>query len=280
MPELPEVETVKRTLNELVIGKTIDHVEIRWPKIIHRPADPRLFAMLLQGETVRHVGRRGKFLLFELDRFVLVSHLRMEGRYRLDPEGVLVDRYTHVIFHMTDHTSLRYRDVRKFGTMHLFNKGSEWDRPPLNKLGPEPFSPSFTVATLAEKCARTKRAIKPVLLDQAIVAGLGNIYTDESLFRARIHPLTPADQLSVAEVAALHRAILETLGEAVRLGGTSVRTFVNSQGQMGLFQQRLCVYGRKGEPCPVCGTPIEKIKVGGRGTHFCPHCQKSGVPVC
>lgn len=276
MPELPEVETVKRTLNELIPGKIISEVEVRWPNIIRRPDDPAEFAQMLSGETIRCVDRRGKFLLFRLDHLVMVSHLRMEGRYRLDPENVPIDRYTHVIFHFTDGTALRYRDVRKFGTMHLFRPGEEETQLPLSKLGPEPFSSAFTVRCLKQACLRTSRAVKPVLLDQTAVVGLGNIYVDEALFRARIHPLTPAASLSLAKVHRLHEAIVSTLSEAVALGGSSVRTFVNSQGHMGLFQQKLQVYGQQGEPCPICGTVIEKIKVGGRGTHLCPHCQRRG----
>lgn len=280
MPELPEVETVKRTLNELVIGKTVKRVEVRWPNIIRRPADIRQFADQMVGETLRRVGRRGKFLLFCFDSKVLVSHLRMEGRYRLDPENAPVDKYTHVIFHFTDGTALRYRDVRKFGTMHLFRKGEEWSNLPLRKLGPEPFSSSFTVESLEGVCRKTNRAIKPVLLDQTSVVGLGNIYTDEALFRACIHPLTPAADLELPQIEKLRLSIVETLSEAVKLGGSTVRTFVNSQGHMGLFQQKLQVYGRTGLPCPRCGTLIEKIKVGGRGTHFCPACQIGGEGSC
>ncbi|MFT8363257.1 MAG: DNA-formamidopyrimidine glycosylase [Sporolactobacillus sp.] len=274
MPELPEVETVKRTLNELIPGKTIARVEIRWPAIIRRPADPTAFADLLSGETVDHVDRRGKFLLFRFDHVVMVSHLRMEGRYRLDPEEAPDDRYTHVIFHFTDQTALRYRDVRKFGTMHLFLPGEEETQLPLSKLGPEPLSDTFTARVLRQACLKTSRAIKPMLLDQQVVVGLGNIYVDEALFRARIHPLTSAASLSAARCRLLYTAIRDTLSEAVALGGSSVRTFINSQGHMGLFQQKLQVYGRQGEPCSVCGTAIEKIRVAGRGTHFCPRCQK------
>ncbi|MFT8317357.1 MAG: DNA-formamidopyrimidine glycosylase [Sporolactobacillus sp.] len=280
MPELPEVETVRRTLNELIPGKTVQSVEVRWPKIIRKPEDPVEFARQLEGETLDHVDRRGKFLLFRFDHKVMVSHLRMEGRYRLDPEETPIDKYTHVIFHFTDHTALRYRDVRKFGTMHLFNRGEEAGQLPLCKLGPEPFSPDFSPASLQAACAHARRAIKPFLLDQTAVVGLGNIYVDEALFRSGIHPLSVASSLNEEQVNLLYQAIVNTLSEAVELGGSTVRTFVNSQGHMGFFQQKLKVYGRKGEPCLTCGTAIEKIKVGGRGTHFCPHCQKRAVGIC
>lgn len=274
MPELPEVETVKRTLNELVIGKTVARVAVRWPNIVRRPRDPVCFGRLLTGETIHRIRRRGKFLLFCFDSKVMVSHLRMEGRYRFGDGQEPVDKHTHVIFYFADGTALFYRDVRKFGTMHIFDAGEEWSLPPLDHLGPEPLSEAFTVSALARSCRKTTRAVKPLLLDQSAVAGLGNIYTDEVLFRAHIHPLRRAAGLSDAEMAGLHRAIIETLREAVRLGGSSVRTFVNGQGQMGLFQRELAVYGRAGLPCRRCGTPIRKIKVGGRGTHYCPACQR------
>ncbi|RYM06909.1 DNA-formamidopyrimidine glycosylase [Sporolactobacillus sp. THM7-7] len=277
MPELPEVETVKRTLNQLIIGKTVKHVEIRWPNIIKRPEDWRRFSKALAGETIHRVRRRGKFLLFCFDSKVMVSHLRMEGRYRLAAENYPADKHTHVIFYFTDHTALFYRDVRKFGTMHLFEKGEEWALLPLKKLGPEPLSPAFSTDSLSRACAGTTRVVKTLLLDQKAVVGLGNIYTDEALFRACIHPLRRADGLSGVETARLYRAIVDTLREAVRLGGSTVRTFKNSQGRMGLFQQKLHVYGREGLPCTRCGAPIRKIKVGGRGTHFCPECQKGGT---
>lgn len=274
MPELPEVETVKETLNQLVSGKTIEHVTVHWPNIIKRPDDVKAFQMLLVGQTIDHLERRGKFLLFYLNDFVLVSHLRMEGKYRLINEKLPIDKHTHVIFAFNDGSELRYHDVRKFGTMHLFNKGEEFKSPPLSLLGPEPFSEAFSVALLKTFCSRTDRVIKQVLLDQKTVVGLGNIYVDEALFRAGIHPQTAAKQLSSKELGALHLSIQETLGEAIRLGGSTIRSYLNSQGQMGMFQQKLNVYGRQGEGCPNCGTLIEKIKVGGRGTHFCPVCQE------
>ncbi|MCL1630600.1 DNA-formamidopyrimidine glycosylase [Sporolactobacillus sp. CPB3-1] len=274
MPELPEVETVKRTLRMLALGKTVKEVEVRWPNIIRRPNDISQFKYALIGKTLRDVQRRGKFLLIHFDDLVLVSHLRMEGRYHLDPEQEPTDVYTHVIFHFTDRTALRYRDVRKFGTMHLFREGEEYKHLPLSKLGPEPLSPNLTAGYLEAAFHKTKRCVKQVLLDQTVVAGLGNIYVDESLFRAGIHPLVPACFLELKQLERLRQAIVDTLSEAVRLGGSTIRTFVNSQGQEGFFQQQLKVYGRSKEPCVRCGTLIEKIKVGGRGTHFCPVCQR------
>ena len=273
MPELPEVETVKETLKHLILGKTIQDLSIHWPKIIKEPDDSEKFKTLLRGETFRDIKRRGKFIRFILDHYVLVSHLRMEGKYSLEAPEVAPDKHTHVIFHFTDGTQLFYKDVRKFGTMHLFLKGDEWKRPPLVGLGPEPLDEDFTEERLREAFAKTERIVKAVLLDQTVVVGLGNIYVDEALFRAGIHPTTKAKHLSEEAIKRLAKSIRETLAEAVEMGGSSVRTYLNGQGRMGMFQQKLFVYGRTGEPCKQCGTPIEKIKAAGRGTHFCPVCQ-------
>ncbi|MGO4888677.1 DNA-formamidopyrimidine glycosylase [Anaerobacillus sp. MEB173] len=275
MPELPEVETVKRTLQTLVIGKTISDVKIFWPKIIKHPDDAEQFRQLLIGQQIEDIDRRGKFLKFIFQDIVLVSHLRMEGRYGLYQEDEPRNKHTHVCFVFTDHSELRYQDVRKFGTMHLFPRGTEESQLPLSQLGVEPFSDQFTPAYLKNILAKTHRKVKVVLLDQANVVGLGNIYVDEALFQARIHPERSASSLSDAEIDRLHQQIKVTLQEAIDLGGSSIKSYVNGQGEMGMFQQQLYVYGRKGEPCKVCETILLKTVVGGRGTHFCPNCQTS-----
>ncbi|MDA1477577.1 DNA-formamidopyrimidine glycosylase [Bacillus changyiensis] len=274
MPELPEVETVRRTLTGLVKGKTIATIEIKWANIIKRPADPEEFARLLVGETIESIDRRGKFLLFHFGHCVMVSHLRMEGKYGLHQQDEPLDKHVHVIFKFTDGTELRYRDVRKFGTMHLFKPGEERTELPLCQLGPEPFSDEFTIRYLRERLSKTNRSVKTALLDQRTVVGLGNIYVDEALFRAGIHPETNANQLTYKQTECLHEQIIQTLKEAVEAGGSTVRSYLNSQGEIGMFQLRLFVYGRKDEPCKKCGTVIRKTVVGGRGTHFCIKCQK------
>ncbi|MEY8751799.1 DNA-formamidopyrimidine glycosylase [Alkalicoccobacillus gibsonii] len=273
MPELPEVETVKRTLEELVVGKTIQSVDIAWPNIIKRPADPTEFTTEVKGQTIRSMRRRGKFLLFDLDDIVMVSHLRMEGRYGVYKQDDAPVPHTHVTFGFSDGTELRYQDVRKFGTMHLFEKGKEEETMPLIQLGVEPFDEAFTVELLTNASQKTTRKIKPFLLDQKTVVGLGNIYVDEALFRARIHPERLAHSLTDEEFQKLHQSIVETLSEAVQLGGSSIKSYVNGQGEMGMFQQTLEVYGRKNEPCKHCEDTIIRIVVGGRGTHYCPTCQ-------
>ncbi|MBS4215395.1 DNA-formamidopyrimidine glycosylase [Neobacillus rhizophilus] len=277
MPELPEVETVRRTLEKLVLQKTIEDVTVYWPKIIKNPAEAEQFIDALKGETFAAIGRRGKFLILYTENFALVSHLRMEGRYGLYPKEEPFDKHTHVIFHFTDGTELRYRDVRKFGTMHLYKKGEEFTKPPLIQLGPEPFSEEFTKEYLAKMLKKTNRKIKTALLDQNLFVGLGNIYVDEALFRSGIHPERQAASLKKKEIELLHKEIVETLSEAVEKGGSTIRSYVNSQGEIGMFQLELYAYGRKGEPCKNCGTPLEKTTVGGRGTHYCPKCQRLKV---
>ncbi|KKK38326.1 5-hydroxymethyluracil DNA glycosylase [Mesobacillus campisalis] len=274
MPELPEVETVRRTLEALVIGKEIKAVSVFWPKMVKKPEVTEQFTDALCGQRIREIGRRGKFLIFYTDEFALVSHLRMEGKYGVYPSDLPVEKHTHAIFHFTDGSELRYKDVRKFGTFHLYQKGTEFEEPPLAGLGPEPFSEHFTLESLTEKLGKTNRKIKPALLDQKVLVGLGNIYVDEALFRSGIHPERLASSLSDREIALLHREIVSTLTEAVEKGGSTIRSYINSQGQIGMFQLELYVYGRKNEPCKKCGSILEKTVVGGRGTHFCPACQK------
>jgi formamidopyrimidine-DNA glycosylase len=274
MPELPEVETVRKTLEKLVLLKEIENITVYWPKIIKNPIEIEQFVDALKGETIEDIGRRGKFLIFYTGNYALVSHLRMEGKYGLYSKDEPFDKHTHVIFHFTDGTELRYRDVRKFGTMHLFKKGEEFIKPPLLDMGPEPFSEEFTIEYLGRMLKKTTRKIKPALLDQKVLVGLGNIYVDEALFRSGIHPERVANSLKKEELSVLHQEIIATLSEAVKKGGSTIRSYVNSQGEIGMFQLELYAYGRKGEGCKKCGTPLEKTVVGGRGTHFCPNCQK------
>ncbi len=274
MPELPEVETVKRTLQKLIVGKQIQDVTVHLPRIVRFPDDPRVFRQQLIGSTITEVGRRGKFLKIVCHPLVLVSHLRMEGKYRLADQGEPYEKHTHVIFHFTDGTELRYRDVRQFGTMHLFQHGEEENQLPLRKLGPEPLSDQFQLTWFKESLSKRKTNIKALLLNQEYLVGLGNIYVDESLFKAGIHPERAANSLGEEEVECLYHSIRQTLQEAIMLGGSSVRSYLNGEGEMGMFQLKIQVYGRKHEPCLKCGTLIERLVVAGRGTHICPFCQR------
>ncbi|WP_407269069.1 DNA-formamidopyrimidine glycosylase [Radiobacillus sp. PE A8.2] len=274
MPELPEVETIRNTLKQLVIDKTIKNISVFWPKMIKQPDDIQQFKQLLIGQTIHDVKRKGKFLLFELDDHVLVSHLRMEGKYGVFKQIDPLIKHTHVIFHFTDGEELRYNDVRKFGTMHLFEKGTELSDKPLNQLGPDPLEDTFSFDVFYQKVRKSDRSIKSILLDQSVIAGLGNIYVDETLFRASVHPLRKGSKLLKREVIAIHKAAVATLKQAVAEGGTTIRSYVNSQGQIGMFQQQLNVYGQQNKNCKNCGKPIVKMKVSGRGTHVCVECQK------
>ncbi|WP_138415367.1 DNA-formamidopyrimidine glycosylase [Aquibacillus sediminis] len=274
MPELPEVETIRKTLKHLVLNKTIETVSVFWPKMIKHPDDVDHFTQLLQGETIFDIKRKGKFLLFQLNDYVLVSHLRMEGKYGVFQKGDPVLKHTHVIFHFNNGEELRYNDVRKFGTMHLFEKGTEFNSKPLNQLGPDPFEDPFEFDEFYKKVHKSERSIKNILLDQSVMTGLGNIYVDETLFKASIHPLRKGSSLSKQEVATIQSKAIETLREAVAQGGTTIRSYVNSQGQIGMFQQQLYVYGQEEQPCRNCDERITKMKVSGRGTHICPNCQQ------
>lgn len=273
MPELPEVETIRKTLENLVPGKKIQDVSIYWPKIIKHPDDVDHFKHLLIGEKIEKMDRRGKFLLFYFEHYVLVSHLRMEGKYRVTQSEDPITKHTHVIFHFTDGTDLRYNDVRKFGTMHVFQIGKEFTVKPLNQLGPDPFEKTYTVEYLREKCQKTTRNIKTTLLDQTIIAGLGNIYVDEVLFFSRIHPEKKANELTDQQVKTIWKYARNVLDRAVKQGGTTIRSYVDGAGEMGMFQQELFVYAQEQKPCKHCGEEIIKLKVAGRGTHICPTCQ-------
>lgn len=276
MPELPEVETVRKGLERLVVGKTIDAVTVLWPRIIELPEVP-LFQAFLSGQEIIGVQRRGKFLILKLTDFDLVSHLRMEGKYEYFPSAqtAIQDKHTHVIFQMQDGSQLQYRDVRKFGRMALVPKNQSSKYKGIQQLGPEPLSHDFDKIAFQEALKKKTMAIKPLLLNQKIVVGLGNIYVDESLWLASIHPERLASSLTERETSLLYESIIEVLGQAVEAGGTTIRTYANALGEAGTFQVSLQVYGQTGQPCARCQTPIQKIKVAQRGTHFCPTCQKN-----
>lgn len=274
MPELPEVETVRKGLEKLVSEATIESVDVYWDRIISGPIETTEFKRILMGEKIMEFDRRGKYIIIHFKQWALVSHLRMEGKYEVEESSAPLKKHTHVVFHLADGRDLRYLDVRKFGRMTLVPIGEEFTATGIKLLGPEPTVETFDEAIFYKTLQTKKRAIKPLLLDQKIVAGLGNIYVDEALFLAKIHPLRTANSLQKNEVSLLHEAIIKVLGDAVEAGGTTIRTYQNALGEAGSFQVKLSVYGKKGLPCIRCGTPIEKIKVAQRGTHFCPNCQR------
>ncbi|MGK4179793.1 DNA-formamidopyrimidine glycosylase [Lapidilactobacillus dextrinicus] len=278
MPELPEVETVRRSLLGLIQNKTIKDIHVYYAKIII--GDPEFFVTALQGRKLLTIDRRGKYLLFRFDHdLTMISHLRMEGKYfvrqSIEPEN----KHVQVVFEFTDGSVLQYQDVRKFGRMQLVQTGTEAQVSGIKALGPEPFSPDFKVDSFYTALRRHHKAIKQVLLDQHVVTGLGNIYVDEVLWLSQISPLLPANAITRAQAEVLHDNIIQELKMAVDHGGTTIRSYVDANGNTGQFQFDLHVYGRQGQSCERCGTTIEKIKLGGRGTHFCPQCQPLPIEV-
>lgn len=273
MPELPEVETVRRSLLPLIKNKRITAISTNWDKILIDGLPT--FQREVVGAAVTTIDRRGKYLLIRLNNGeTIVSHLRMEGRYYVVADAhTPFDKHDHVTFTFQDGSQLRYRDLRKFGRMRLIHTGQEQSVLALAKLGPEPTPATFDEAAFGQKLKRHHKAIKSVLLDQTIVAGIGNIYADEVLWLSRLNPLQPADTLTAKEIHTLHDNIIKELDAAIVAGGTSAHTYVDADGNRGSFQDALHVYDREGTPCDRCGTLIVKIKVGQRGTHYCPQCQ-------
>jgi formamidopyrimidine-DNA glycosylase len=274
MPELPEVETIRRRLAPVLEGATIESAEIVDPRLT-RPIDPQRVADALVGERIVALDRRGKYLLWRLESGrTLVVHLRMTGSLRHDASGRLPeDAHRRATLRFDTGARVGYRDVRRFGTWELLEP--EHLRPYLSqRLGPEPLAASFTAARLGMLLAGRRAPVKAFLLDQRRVAGVGNIYADEALWRARIHPLRPAGTLDHEEVASLHRALRAALRKGIELQGSTLRDYVTPDGDGGGMQQEFHVYGRLGEPCDRCGRPIERTVIAGRGTWFCPHCQR------
>ena len=273
MPELPEVETVRRGVSAQVLNIPIKKVTVIYKKMI--VGDSAEFSKKLVGKKILRVNRRGKYLLFRFSGdLTMVSHLRMEGKYIIEPHDIPIEKHTHVIFELVDGRDLRYNDTRKFGRMQLMKTGEELQLPGIKKLGPEPLSKDFTVNDFYERLQKKKKMIKSALLDQTVVAGLGNIYVDEVLWMSKIHPQTPADHLTKAEVKTLHDNIIKELKAAIKAQGTTVFSFKNAYSHAGSFQNQLNVYRKTGKPCPRCQTPIERLVVGQRGTHICPKEQK------
>jgi len=272
VPELPEVETIRRDLEPLVTGRTITGVEV----------DPATLPLLagttfdvlesnLVGRTIKSLGRRGKYLLFELDdgRW-FVAHLRMTGRLVWRPHNAPPEQYQRARLMLDNGCDLRWSDLRKFGTWRIYDRLDDL----LAKLGPEPIDENFDLRTFRAALAGRTAPVKAVLLDQRRMAGLGNIYVDEALFQARIRPDTPADELSSAAVKRLHQAVRDVLERGIEYRGASFRDYVDGQGNQGQQHMYVQVFRRDGKPCYTCGTIIQKTDVGGRGTHFCPRCQR------
>ncbi len=275
MPELPEVETVRRLIRPRLVGRTIEAARVRWARSVG--GEPAAFARAVRGARVREVGRRGKFLVLDLERGgrasgALVVHLRMTGRLHVEEPSVDPGPYARVSCALDDGRVLHFVDVRKFGRFLFRERPEEL----LGALGPEPLGPEFTPAWLARELAARRRALKPLLLDQAFLAGLGNIYVDEALHRARLHPLARSERVPPARARALHGAIRRILEAAIEREGSSFDAFYRTpEGRPGSYQHQFLVYGRTGQPCRRCGARIRRLVVGQRGTHVCPRCQRA-----
>ena len=271
MPELPEVETTLRGLEPHLVGQRITgvairHTQLRWPI-------PKNLSKLLRGQTIRSIRRRAKYLLIEFDHGTLILHLGMSGSLRILPADTAPETHDHFDLLLANGLLMRLRDPRRFGAV-LWHTGDPAQHPLLAKLGVEPLLDEFDTNYLYHATRKRSAALKLVIMDSHVVVGVGNIYANEALFRAGIRPQLAAGKLSKPRCARLVQTIRETLREAIKLGGSSLRDFVGSDGNPGYFQQHYWVYGRAGEPCKKCGTPIKQIRQGQRSSFYCPECQQ------
>lgn len=269
MPELPEVETVRRTLEKQIIGKKITKIDIRYKRMIVGYAEE--FKHILEGKTFTSIDRRGKYLIFHFNEgYAVISHLRMEGKYFYQEDSYEEDKHTHVIFYLDNHWKLLYQDVRKFGTMELKTEELLYKTKPLALLGKEPFECDGSY--LYSYTKRKKIAIKSLLMDQTILLGLGNIYANEVLFASEILPMRPANEVTENECDTLISNSQKILKKAIKLNGTTIRSYTSSLGIEGSFQDFLQVHTKK--VCPKCGKDLEKTMIGGRSAYYCLKCQR------
>ncbi|MDP3486932.1 MAG: bifunctional DNA-formamidopyrimidine glycosylase/DNA-(apurinic or apyrimidinic site) lyase [Bacillota bacterium] len=274
MPELPEVETVRRSLLACIKNLSITAVNVRMPKLIQNLTAEE-FSQAIIGRTVRDIERRGKYLMVRLSgEYTLVIHLRMTGQLRYSHPDVPELSHTHIVIYLSDGNELRYTDIRQFGFWFLAPDDIIDQVSRTATLGPEPLEDSLTIECFSSLVIGKKGCIKALLLNQQFVAGVGNIYADEALFGAGVHPERKADTLTSTEIEALYHSMRHVLAQGVRMRGTSFSDYVDGLGESGSFQHELKVYGRAGEACAVCTTPITRLVVAGRGTHICPNCQK------
>jgi len=271
MPEIAEVETVRNTLKNKILNKRIKNVNIIYSKMIE--SDLNTFENILQGKSIIDINRIGKWLLFDLGEYCLLSHLRMEGKFFLKTNQEAIEKHEHIIITFEDDSELRYHDTRKFGKMNLVKKDELANVEGIAKQGYEPFDKKLTAQYLLDKFKKKSLPIKSVLLDQTIISGLGNIYADEVLFGARIYPLKRAKDITSSDANNIIKSSIEVIDEAIKLGGTTIKSYTSSLGVTGMFQQKLMVHSRYNEACKVCNTNIKRIKVGGRSTYYCEKCQ-------
>src|SRR3989442_12316007 len=274
MPELPEVETIVADLRPHLVGRTIVHCELRFPSIVRHP-EPETFIDSITGMRIEAVGRRGKFIFIALGEGRLLGvHLGMTGQLPLVDPPTQIANHTHAIFDLDDGRQLRYRDPRRFGRLLLGTEQALLSSKKMPRLGPEPIDPGFAPDELYRRLRKRRAAIKAVLLDQGAIAGVGNIYADESLHKARLRPDRIAGSLSKKSARRLHESLRESLELAIANRGSSVDTYRDAWGEIGGQQEKLLVYGRAGEPCFTCGRPLSAIRIAGRTTVFCRRCQR------
>lgn len=271
MPELPEVETVVNSLKSKLIGRRIVGVNIYYDKVVEYPTCS-LFKKQVVGQTINNITRRGKYIMFELDNYYLLSHLRMEGKYFFKNNTDALLKHEHIVFILDNNVELRYHDTRKFGRMYLVDKDKVYTTNPLNKLGIEPFDNNLTSSYLKNIYESKNKPIKSVLLDQTVVVGIGNIYADEILFTSHINPYRLASSLSLDEADSIIKNTRVILNKAIKLGGSTIRSYTSVDGVSGKFQNELLVHGRN--KCPICNSDILKVVIGTRSTYYCPKCQK------
>ncbi len=271
MPELPEVESVARSLRVPLAGRTVVGATVNWPRTVGFP-EPDVFRREVVGRRVVSVGRRGKYVVVSLDAGYLLVHLKMSGRLQVVPGDEPDDKHVQLALDLDDGRRLRFRDVRKFGRVYLVDRPEQVTA----VLGPEPLAAELDLAEFRRHLARRSGRLKSLLLNQEFLAGLGNIYADETLFLAGLHPLRRADSLTAEEQERLYRAMRAVLDKAIANQGTTLSDggYVDAAGQAGRHQDQIAVYQRTGLPCLSCGAPIERLVVGGRSTHFCPCCQR------
>jgi len=270
MPELPEVQTVLDTLELQIKDSKINEVIVLYSRMIE--TDVEEFKKNLKNQHFRNFKRRGKYLLFEMDDLCLVSHLRMEGKFYLKNSDEPIDKHTHVIFKLDDNRDLRYNDVRKFGKMYITEIKNDYRV--FKNLGVEPFSEEFNLEYCKKKLNNSKKVIKQDILDQSFISGIGNIYADEIIFAIKKHPSAISNTLDDDDILKLIESTKSILARAIEDGGTTIRSYTSSLGVTGKFQLNLMVHQRENQSCKICGTPIVKTKVKGRGTYYCPKCQK------
>jgi formamidopyrimidine-DNA glycosylase len=274
VPELPEVETIAADLRPHLVGRTIVRCELAFPTIVRHP-EPEQFVDAVTGMRIESVGRRGKYILVRLESDVmLVVHLGMTGQLRIVDPLAPLERHTHAVFLLDDGKHLRYRDPRRFGRLLVGTEQQLIDSRKLPRLGPEPIDPDFAADELYRRLRKRRAPLKAVLLDQAAIAGVGNIYADESLHRAGLRPTRSASTVSRKSARRLHEALRDSLTVAIANRGSSVDTYRDAWGEMGGQQEKLLVYGRGGEPCLTCGRPLTSVRIAGRTTVFCRHCQR------